>query len=112
MTDFQSEQFDYDRSGDRTLDFKHSSTLTIPLRHRSLIDSYVIDSIPNFTISIPLNFNYVSPAFIANDVIQNRNYHGLYGPTRQTTFDVLMDCLTKILYNMQIIYEVSPIKKC
>ena len=97
MTDFQSKQLDYDKSRDQTRDLKHRSTLTIPLRHRSLIDSYVID-----TISIPLNFNNFSPAFIANDVIQNRNYHGLYGPTRQTTFDVLMDCLTKILYTNYI----------
>ena len=65
MTDFQSEQLDNDRSGDRTCDLNHRSMLTIPLRHRSLIDSYVIDSIPNFAISIPLNFNNVSPAFIA-----------------------------------------------
>ena len=36
MTDFQSKQLDYDRSGDRTRDLKHSSTLTIPLRHRSI----------------------------------------------------------------------------
>ena len=35
MTDFQSEQLDYDRSGDRTCDFKHTSTLIIPLRRRS-----------------------------------------------------------------------------
>ena len=34
MTDFQSEQLDYDRSGDRTCDLKHRSTLTIPLCHR------------------------------------------------------------------------------
>ena len=36
MTDFQSEQLDYDRRGDRTCDLKHRSTLTIPLRRRSL----------------------------------------------------------------------------
>ena len=36
MTDFQSEQLDYDRSGYRTRDVKHRSTLTIPLRHRSM----------------------------------------------------------------------------
>ena len=35
MTDFQSEQLDYVRSGDRTRNLKHRSTLTIPLRHRS-----------------------------------------------------------------------------
>ena len=34
MTDFQSEQLDYDRNGDRTGDLEHSSTLTIPLCHR------------------------------------------------------------------------------
>ena len=32
MTDFQTEQLDYDRSGDRTCDPK--CLLTIPLRHR------------------------------------------------------------------------------
>ena len=36
MTDFQSKQLDYDRSGDRTRDLKHSNTLTISLRHRSI----------------------------------------------------------------------------
>ena len=36
MTDFQSKQLDYDRSGDRTRDLKRSSTLTIPPRHRSM----------------------------------------------------------------------------
>ena len=36
MTDFQSEQLDYDRNGYRTRDVKHRSTLTIPLRHRSM----------------------------------------------------------------------------
>ena len=36
MTDFQSEQLDYDRSGDRTHDLNHRSTLIIPLRHRPL----------------------------------------------------------------------------
>ena len=37
MTDFQSEQLDYNRSGDQTGDLKHISTLTIPLsRHRSI----------------------------------------------------------------------------
>ena len=35
MTDFQSEQLYQDRSGDRTHDLKHRSTLTIPLRRRS-----------------------------------------------------------------------------
>ena len=35
MTDFQSEQPDFDRSGDRTRDSKNRSTLTIPLCHRS-----------------------------------------------------------------------------
>ena len=34
MTDLQSEQLDYDKSGDRTCDLKHRSTLTIPLSHR------------------------------------------------------------------------------
>ena len=33
VTDFQSEQLGYDRSGDRTCDLKHRSTLTIPLSH-------------------------------------------------------------------------------
>ena len=36
MTDFQSEQLDNDRSGDRTHDLMHRSMLTIPLRHRPL----------------------------------------------------------------------------
>ena len=36
MTGFQSEQLDYKRSGDRTCEPKHRSTLTIPLHHRSL----------------------------------------------------------------------------
>ena len=36
MTDFQSEQLDYDRREDRTRNLKHRSTLTLPLRHRSL----------------------------------------------------------------------------
>ena len=35
VTDFQSEQLDYDRSGDRTRNLKHRSTLTMPLRHPS-----------------------------------------------------------------------------
>ena len=35
VTDFQSEQLDYDKSGDRTRELKHKSTLTIPLLHRS-----------------------------------------------------------------------------
>ena len=33
MTDFQLEQLDKVRSGERTRDLKHRSTLTIPLRH-------------------------------------------------------------------------------
>ena len=36
MTDFQSEQLNYDRSADRTRDPKQRSTLAIPLHHRSL----------------------------------------------------------------------------
>ena len=35
MTDSQSEQLDYDWSGDRTCDLKHGGTLTIPLHHHS-----------------------------------------------------------------------------
>ena len=34
MTDFQSEQIDYDTSGDRPQ--AHLSSATIPVRHRSL----------------------------------------------------------------------------
>ena len=42
VTDFQSEQLDYDRDGDRTRELKHRSTLTIPLRHRSLKRLHII----------------------------------------------------------------------
>ena len=33
ITDYQSEQLDHDRSGNRTCNLEHSSTLTIPLYH-------------------------------------------------------------------------------
>ena len=42
MTDFHSEQFDYDRSGDRTRDLKHRSMLTIPLRHCSCTQCFCL----------------------------------------------------------------------
>ena len=42
ITDFQSEQLDYDRSGDGTHDLKHRSMLTLPLRHRSLSPWFIM----------------------------------------------------------------------
>ena len=41
MSDFQSEQLDYDRSGDRTRDLKHRITVTIP--DNSIVDmNYIL----------------------------------------------------------------------
>ena len=51
MTDFQSEQLGYDRSGDRTRDPKHRSTLAIPLRHCSFC---VLSYITSFFLRIIL----------------------------------------------------------
>ena len=57
MTDFQSEQLDYDRSGNRTRDLKHRSTLTIPLRHL-LITHLQVFSIVRFNKSIIYHSNF------------------------------------------------------
>ena len=50
MTDFQSEQLDYDRSGDRTRDLKHKCTLTIILRHRSLKMNFIAFAVLNIEL--------------------------------------------------------------
>ena len=72
MTDFQSEQLDYDMSGDRTYDLKHRSTLTIPLRHRSF-HSYILSpyNIKCVILRIDVPYLRIEPIFQVSRVLIN-----------------------------------------
>ena len=72
MTEFQSKQLRYVRSGDRTIDFKHSSTMTTPLTLTTVFFSFVHQQHLNIPFTTPPSSHLIC-VFIKDGSQDNSN---------------------------------------
>ena len=101
MNVFQSKQLDYDRSGDRTRDFKYRSTLTIPLHHRVISSEYLFFSFFLLKIKILLIFNFLN--FLNVIFLSDQYYKNLCFMTK---------VFTKFLWYYHYIYISLQLSAC